>query len=102
MSDANWKKAFGERIAGMRRVLKLDEKEFAGLLRLASPSTLNAIESGRGNFGMKVLRRLAENIEVDLNWLIRGKPLMLNGKNVIGCQQVNGCPIIKSKKQAKK
>ena len=67
----------GDRLKGIRKKLKLHQKEMAAALQIA-PSYLCEIEKGNGNPGPELFVRLASEFNVNMNYLFTGNGEMFS------------------------
>jgi transcriptional regulator with XRE-family HTH domain len=66
-------KVLGERLALSRQNKGLNQKELAQLLGYKNGVSISNIESGKTPIDGNSLIKIAENLDVDLHWLITGK-----------------------------
>jgi transcriptional regulator with XRE-family HTH domain len=71
--------AMGNRLIGIRRKLRISQKEFAASLEM-SPSYLSTIESGNGNPGVGFFFRLSTTYNVSLDYLFFGAGEMFENR----------------------
>lgn len=67
------RKDAGERLRLVRRVLDLDQGEFAGRAGIAS-NTYNQIENGTRMPSIESAIALCETYNISLDWIFRGEP----------------------------
>jgi transcriptional regulator with XRE-family HTH domain len=67
-------KNFSERLRYRREELGLSRLDFAKKLGLTNPSQISRYESGKSIPGAQILIKIAEILEIDLHWLLLGKP----------------------------
>ena len=65
-------KKIGDRVLILRKNKKLTQKSFSNLIGMPQ-SYLSAIEKGRKNASLNFIMSIIDNIEVDADWLLKGK-----------------------------
>ena len=66
--------ALGERLKAVRERLGLNQSKLASQLNFSSPTVVSRFERGERLPSTETLIKLAELYEIDLHWLLTGKP----------------------------
>jgi transcriptional regulator with XRE-family HTH domain len=85
MKHEKGEESFGSRVRKIREALRLSGVDFAAKINMHS-SYLSEIESSKRKVGQKIILKIADAYNVNLNWLLLGKgPMFIHPDD----QQVN-------------